>query len=88
MEELCADMIVSLIRIVVTCALLIMCGGSVWLHGVTKTLCMNGGGMVDCGAVHQTSKLIAGQREEIVEKHHYLGTHELKLLLSDVQDWR
>lgn len=49
MEELCADMIVSLVGIIVTCALLIMFGGSVWLHGVTKALCKNGGGMVDCG---------------------------------------
>ena len=87
MEELCADMVVSLIGIIVTCALLIMCGGSVWLHGVTKALFVNRGGMVDCRAIHQASKLIARQRQEIVEKH-YLGTHELKLLLSDVQDWR
>jgi len=73
MEELCANMVVSLIGIIVTCALLIMCGGSVWLHAVTKALCVNGGGMVDCGAVHQASKLIAGQREEIVEKSSLLG---------------
>ena len=88
MEELCADMIVNLIGIIVTCTLLIMCGGSVWLHGVTKALCVNGGGAVHCGAVNQASKLVAGQREEVVKKHHYLGTHELKLLLSDAQDWR
>ena len=88
MKELCADVIINLIGIIVTCTLLIMCGGSVWLHGVAKALYVNGGGMVHCGAVHQASKLMARQREVIVEKHHYLGTHELKLLLSDVQEWR
>ena len=82
MGELCADMIVGLIGIIVAC------GGSVWLHGVTRALYVNGGGMIDCSAVHQASKLIAGQREEIVEKHHYLRTHELKSLLSDARDWR
>ena len=88
MDELCADMIVNLIGIIVTCTLLMLCGGSVWLHGVTKALCVNGGGVGHYGAVHQVSKLMAGQREKIVKKNHYLGTHELKLLLSDAQDWR